>query len=212
MTTTRKTPLLTGLLCGLGLLTLGAGDARASFLPVFQGTTAGPAGPPAQTVFNYRLDFSTSIDGGTGQPVERLEGAGVNQGFVTLYDIVGLVPGSVVVPANFTFTVQNTGINAFATAPSDDPLLPNITFRYTGATISADTSFSGFSYNSTSNIAALDNTTGQTTRNTGAAAGTPIGNVGFVEVAAVPEPASIALMGLGGVILLGVARRRRAKA
>src|SRR5205085_5349155 len=110
------------LLCGLGLLGLGTGEARASFLPVFAGTSAGPAGQP---IFSYRLDFSTGTDPGTGQPVERLESAPV-QGFVTLYDIVGLVPGSVVVPANFTFTIQNSGINAFGTAPADDATLPNI--------------------------------------------------------------------------------------
>jgi len=205
----RRVTLLASLFSGLALLTFTTNTAHAGFRADFVGTAPGL---PGQTIFNYNLIFSGALERVDSTPPSL-------QGFVTIYDIVGLDTNNIVVPANFTSTFQNIGIDAFGTVPAtgDNPALLNVTFRYTGATpltTVAPLVIPGFSYQSTASLTTLGSFTGQDTNNdqTDAAFNTPIGTSGRVQVAAVPEPASIALIGLGGVILLGVARRRRAKA
>ena len=165
--------------------------------------------------YTYDLNFLNSIDAGSGQPAQRLQSGN----FATLYDISGLT-GFTLNPAFgaiFTLTEQNPGITPGGTAPNDNGL-PNLTLTYTGATVTADQSFTGIlTVKSTfSTVNPLGQYTGQTTLNTGASAGTPIGSIGFVAVpgvdAATPEPGSFAL--LVGASLSGTAfafRRRRRK-
>lgn len=197
-----------GFVLGLGLLGPSLPEADASFLPSFDGSTSG--------VYNYRLNFTTAVVDGTaverldpyGGPIPPSGTIGASGGFATIYDILGLT--SVTVPANFQFTIQNIGINPDGTGQPDNPGFANVSFYYTGPTLLADTSFTGFVINSSipGGLTQLGRGAGQTTRNEGPSAGTSLGFTNRVSVPMIPEPASIALVGLGGLVVLAYRRRR----
>jgi hypothetical protein len=197
-----------------------AGSASAGFLPNLQGTS--PSG--GNTAFNYQLIFfdegdTLRLDPYAGPipppPGQVTADAG---SLVTIYDFdFGTVDptaaGSVVVPTDFAFTTQFVGINADGTAPNDAAALTNVSFYYTGAPVLASTNFTGFSILSSisTTTSKPNNFTGQTT-NISTDPVTPLGNIGDVVVAGVPEPASAILVGLGGLCGLAVFRRRRPRA
>jgi MYXO-CTERM domain-containing protein len=108
-------------------------------------------------------------------------------------------------------SIQNPGINAAQTSPIDDVLLSNVTFKYTGSTISTDTVFGGFGITVKNNDGTtLKQFTAQYTDNAGAELDTKIGQIGLVAVpqgSSIPEPGAV-VMGLMGALGL-VARRRR---
>ena len=167
-------------------------------------------------LFTYDLNFSNSIDTGTGQPAQRLEA----DNFATLYDIAGL-NSVTIAPAYtglFTLNLQNVGVTPAGIAPTDNPLLPNVTLIYTGGTVTADQSFTGILIvnSAFTTFNPLGQYTGQTTKNSGLTDGSPVGALGFVAVPAAdittPEPGSLAL--LVGASLSGSAfafRRRRTR-
>ena len=187
--------------------------SQAAIMAQFTGTT--PQG--SNTSYNYNLIFSTN------NGLDRLEsgsnilnpGALNSADFITLYDVATAGPGGNLVSAGSgagwgVFT-QNLGINAAQTSPIDDPLRTNVTFQYTGPTISTDTIFGGFNIVVSNNDGTtLKQFTGQYTDNDGPEIGTKIGQIGMVAVPAgtsIPEPATV---GLSVMAALGlVARRRR---
>lgn len=191
-----------------------ASPARGSIIAQFTGTSA--AG--SNTSFNYNLLFSTQ------NGVDRLESdsGGINPGaagspdFITLYDVGSAAPGGNFVSATagsgFSVAVQNSGINAAQTLPIDDALLANVTFQYTGPSISTDTLFGGFSIVVNNNDGTtLKQFTGQYTDNAGPEIGTKIGEIGRVAVPAgvsIPEPSAMAV-GLMGI--MGLLGRRRSR-
>ena len=182
-------------LAGIAAIVVG-GAAHASILPAFNSTS--PAG--SNTAFDYTIVFGTA-QLPNGQPVERLD----TGDFVTIYDIPGFV--SATAPAQFSVSVQNLGVDGISTLPADDPLLPNVTFRYTGATLLADTNFPNAVIVSNFGNTATDNYTGETTNNVPPLAGNPIGHIGLTTVPAIPEPGAMISVGaLAGLTLL----RRRA--
>jgi hypothetical protein len=196
-------------------------DARAGFIPRFTGTS--PAG--ANTAYNYVLLFSTTVFDTTAE--ERLEaGSGLlnpgvigSQDFVTLYDVGFAGPGDganfiTATPGpNFTANVANTGTNAAQTLPFDNPFLSNVTFRYTGPNISADTVFPGFSIIVSNNDGvSLKQYTSQRTDNLGDEINTKISELGIIAVPVtnvIPEPATVVLAALGGLAFVAVRRIRR---
>jgi len=113
-------------------------------MPVFVNTT--PVG--GNTQFNYTLNFSTLAPSGVAPRLDAGD-------FVTIYDIPGLI--SAITPAGFTASVQNVGTTAPLTVPADDAALPNVTFTYTGPSITVDTLFTGFSIVSTFGFTGTDN-------------------------------------------------------
>jgi hypothetical protein len=207
MIVTRTTSRSLGvLMTALGALTLGSLQARADL----QFTAPNIAG----NVFTYDLNFSTSIDGGTGTAAQRL----VNGNFATLYDINGLTGATLnpIYNSLFVMTQQNTGVTAGGTAPTDNAL-PNITLRYIGSTTTTDQSFTNILTltSSFSTVNPFGQYTAETTKNSGAAAGSIVGAIGNVAVPGVsstPEPGSMAMLvgaGLSGGAFMLKRRRNR---
>lgn len=207
--------LVCSLILGFLCLSAIAGRAQAAFKLDYVSTT--PLGGGISS-YNYNIVFSTL----TGQESVISDafvlspGTSGTQDFVTIYDISGFLSTSV--GANpFTFQTQLLGVNGPNTAPGDDATLPNITYLYTGPTLTSATVFTGISIVSTSSGTSTDFYTSQQTNVS--ETGTKIGEVGTVtvpgplqEVVLVPEPASLAIWGLGalGCAIAGYRRRKSA--
>lgn len=122
-------------------------------------------------------------------------------------------------PANVLATTQLTSPLALPPGSTDNPLLPNLVFTYTGPAYNntggpaaAPTLFTGLSAKSTFGLSGQGAFSALAVKNTGAQANTLTLNQGYVSVpitAGVPEPASWALMILGFGGIGGVLRRKR---
>ncbi len=192
-------------LIGLGFGAAFPAGAEAGFLAGYVGQSNGQ--------FNYSLDFSTVGSGSTA--VEQL----VTGNSATIYDFnpgtLAAIPAVTLTglaAANFTVTETLLSTPPPGTAPltGDSPLLYNITFTYNGTAGSpllTTTSFAGISIATSLTGTMLGSTTGSDQKVNGTPVGTSA-NV-LVPTAAVPEPSSMALCGIAGILGLGFARARR---
>ena len=179
-----------------------AAPARANFVPTFDSATS------SGNTFNYTVQFATSLQIPPSGP-PPLAGLQLPAGsFLTIYDIPNLVSATVA-PAftgMFTVSIQNTGITATGTKPMDGPL-PNVTLTYidTKNTLIESKEFKDAltittSGNST-NFTTVGNYTDQLEKGPFALSqqGTLVGDISSVPIPGVPEPASVVMMGIGGL-------------
>lgn len=190
----------------LGLVALGARGARADFQPLLDSVTNNLDGT---YTYSYELDFNTN---GAG-PNQILEGSGVAQGFATIYDIAKSADVvSVTAPTDFLTSKMNLGLTPIGVTPmtGDDPALQNVTFSYTGPTVTAAQNFTGFQLVIRGpGRTQVGSFTDQVTNNLSGLSGTPVVGGGNVLVPqSVPEPASLALLAIGGLGIIGIVRRR----
>jgi len=157
--------------------------------------------------YNYHADLAAD---------QRVDPAAAQNDFLTIYDFVGLVPGTAHVnQAGWTVSVQNVGITPPSTLPTDNPMIPNITITHTDAVTTIPgpqaplITFSATSYVGPGGIIPF---AAQATRSTGPLVGTKIQNVGVVSgPLAVPEPAALALLGIGVPFAMTLLRRKKAR-
>jgi len=191
----------------LAFLALG-GEVRANTIQVFLDSVTGS---PGNVTYTYRAELTGNSQVQTGD-------------FFTVYDFDGFIAGTQNSSGGFNPTLtsqsgtQLLGINAVLTAPNDDATVPNLTWQYTGSTITTNGVLGLFSARSIYNTATLDNYTSEdhqfnTTLNTYV----PAGNVSTVTVPAerggqtfpLPLPAAAwAGMGLFGLISGSRLRKR----
>ena len=162
-------------------------SARANIVAVYNTHTG--------SSFDYTLRFTLD------QPGEQLRAGD----FITIYDVPSI--SSATAPAGFTISENLLGVTppGFG-APQvvDNPAIDNVTFTYAGATRTSAFDFVN---------ATIVTNAGITGTAPGRAAGTTSffvlgdqGSTNVTTVPAVPEPASLTVLAVGGLALL---RRRR---
>ena len=183
-----------------------SGTAHASVIPTLDGIT--PDGS----------DFKFSYTG------QLAADQGVTDGSqLVIIDFAGYVNGSVssTLP-NVTASVSNTLPTGLTIDPAftDNPSIPDLVFTYTGADFQTSggpfagiTNFSGLSADSIYGSMGTGSFSAVAIKNNGPETGTLTYNVGEVAIptAAVPEPASWALMILGFLGLGATLRLRRGR-
>jgi hypothetical protein len=193
-----------------------AQDARAVYAPQLVGVTPDGA--------NFRWSYNV-VWGTQGSPAFQLTtGTGANAGvlspgtvgsqdFVTLYDIEGYVPGSALAGGSHTTLTPEVfvGITGPNTLPDDLPTRYNLTFRFSAGTQGPDATFTGFSFLSNLSGAFANPLGFYTSQFTNTAvANSKVGEIGRVTLPAIiPEPSSVALIGMGVAGLFGYGYRRR---
>lgn len=135
-----------------------------------------------------------------------------------IYDFTGYIPGSIdsgIYSANLAASVEFTSVMLPPPSDTDDPLIPNLVFTWTGAPFNAsggpfaDVSFAGLTAKSVFSQVRNDGFSAMAVTNNGSATGDPSFNSGRVGVpSAVPEPATWALM-IAGFGFAGTALRAR---
>ena len=194
---TRSTRLI--LLACAAAAVAAAGPAAAGLLPT-QWTVTPEDG-------NYRWTYAIVL------PTDSQIRTG---DYFTIYDFAGYVPDSNSQPANWVFTTRNLGPTPRDVLPMDDPAVPNVSWKYTGPTVTTGQiglgnfwALSTYGQSADSFFTASTHRTSDGRRDNNITTTTvPVP----VATPSVPEPATLALVGLGLPLAALLRRRKRAAA
>lgn len=182
-------------------LLLIASGASASITPTLNGAPLAIGG--GQYAWTYNVILT---------PDQRL----TRNSYFTIYDFNFLV-GAGATPANWTFSSSLLGTTPALTNPGDDAAIANVTFTYSGPTVTPPNALTGvalgqFTVIGTGNRIVTDFFTSRARRNGGPQNNTIFDTIGFTSVAgAVPEPSTWAML-VAGFGMVGFSMRKRSSA
>jgi hypothetical protein len=197
MTRLFKTLLVAGTV-GMGLLTVGAGGARADIVPKLVGS-------PTVDGSNFTWTYDAIL---------RSDQYLVPGNFFTIYDFAGYT-GVHSEPTGWSLFAENSSTPPPFTTPPDNAGIINLRWVWEGPgnivppVAGQDFDLGDFTADSTFNQEGL---TAFASAGIDSDTNTVIGNAGWAVTPVVPEPCTMALLGLGGLPLLGGLRRRSRKA
>jgi len=175
-----------------------AGSAQAGLLPTQWSVTP----ESGQYRWTYAIVLPTDSQIRTGD-------------YFTIYDFAGYVPNSNSQPSDWTFTTQNLGPTPPDVIPVDDPAVSNVSWMYTGPTVTSGQvglgnfwALSEYGQSASSYFTASTHRTSDGRKDNNITTTTvpvPVANP-----PGVPEPATLLLAGLG--LPLAALFRRRKKA
>jgi hypothetical protein len=183
--------------------------------PAVRASTLADLGSMSPTTGGFRFSYTASFDGLDASPFATIT---LEPGdLFTIYDFAGFVPGTNQQPIGWSFSSALTGANPGGFSLSENPVLPNLSWTYTGARRIADGSLGVFSAVSRFGVMAANGLGGAGNTLTVSGARSPSVNVFAVPVPVtpqqgeIPEPGALLLAGIGLLPLAGgMARRRRA--
>jgi hypothetical protein len=180
------------------VLAASAGPAHAGIIPAAVTMT-----PDAE---NFRWTYSVVL------PTDMKLQSG---NYFTIYDVSGLVPGTIQAPPNWTASVSDTITPPAGLHPHDNAAIPDVTFTYNGPTVATgQLGLGNFWFDSTSGTSTTVDFTAQnpqvSTGNTDRNIVSTLGPAPVGSVSGVPEPTTMALAGLG-LPLIGASRLLRRK-
>jgi hypothetical protein len=194
---TRSTRL-TRLLLACAALAAAAGPAAAGLLPTQWSVTP----EDGQFRWTYAIVLPTDSQIRNGD-------------YFTIYDFAGYVPSSNNQPSDWVFTTQNVGPTPLDVLPMDDPAVPNLSWRYTGPTVTTgQIGLGNFWAVSQFGDAADSYFTASTHRTSDGRTDNNITTTTVpvpVATPQVPEPMTLALVGVGLPLAALLRRRNRAK-
>jgi hypothetical protein len=172
-------------LCGLSA---GGRGAHAGAIIAKKGTTSTVGDP--QFVYDFEIDLTA------GSTLS-------NQGFITIYDIPNLETKLTSQPTIWGASVQDFGKTPLNTPPIIDTPIPNVTWVYNGTAITNNTTSDMDLGTFTIGVTfPLDTPPSPLLLFVGSLDGSTFSNLGFVQVNAIPEPSSVALLLTGVSALL----------
>ena len=197
----------------LSVLLLSSFTASAALIPSLD------SGPLQVAMGAYAYNYSIEITGG-----ERLDPAATNGvtcpgnngalvqcspagTFFTIYDFAGFVSVTGL-PAGWSFVTNLLGITPSAVTQQvvDNPSVVNVSFFYTGPVVNGDAIIKGFQLLSSLNkLNATGSFSSQSTKSDSGTADQLVGSL--LVPTAIPEPASLAFIGVGLVGLLAWRKR-----
>jgi hypothetical protein len=182
---------------GLALCLMIAGEASGGLLPVKVGVT--PEGA------DFRYTYSIQLQSGAVlQPGD----------YFTIFDFAGLLPNHQAQPVGFDYASSPTGTTPARLNPVDDAGVANLTWTYSGATVTGPLDLGTFSALSQYGETTDGAFTGQTHRQVD---GHLNGNITDTRVPVpagpgVPEPSAWLLLIAGVPVLIGLNRLHRRRA
>jgi hypothetical protein len=196
MTRLNKTLLLAGTVA-IGLLAVGAGGARADIVPKLVGS-------PTVDGSNFTWTYDAIL---------RSDQYLVPGNFFTIYDFAGYT-GVHSQPVGWSLFAENSSTPPPFTIPPDNAGIINLRWVWNGPgdivppAAGQDVDLGDFTADSTFSQKGLTAFASEGIDNS---TNTVIGNAGWAVTPVVPEPCTMALLGLGGLPLLGGLRRRSRK-
>ena len=176
--------------------------AQAGLLPIQ--VTITPEGGNYQWTYSIVLPTNSQLMAGN---------------FFTIYDFGGLLPGTISAPTGWAASVAMVGPTPPLLAPIDNPTIPNLTFTYTGPTItSGELGLGNFSALSLYAAGTDSFLTAQTQRTSDGKGDSNITETsvpvpfGGHSPPTLPEPTTLALAGIGLPLLVLARRVRRGMA
>ena len=202
----RRGAVLVGVLVGVAAIgvRIAQADIVLSSALVQTGAACSPVCAPGDVEWTYLAGVSQNerVSSAGAVPTAAPDAAGPSntfEDFFTLYDFVGYIPGSETHPVGWAFEGALVGSTPTDVLASDAPLIPNLTWCYTGAADLIGPQLLGLFSARTTATGQTDGAYAASATNFGSAFGAQDNKLSrtITPLAEIPEPTTLLLLGSG---------------